>query len=144
MRFTQEQLQSFFGTNVDVSTLPAAITSSNNAESLIITIFFIMFAVIFMINITKWTVKKIVEYKKEQTILSSSKELVTYSENQSEDKKANHTKQNIYNKYYFNVYVKQPYSKNSKQNNYNKKSNFKYQRDINNAIDDIIDAEMVL
>ena len=47
MRFTQEQLQSFFGENVDVSTLPAVITGSNTTETSIITIFLIMLAIIF-------------------------------------------------------------------------------------------------
>lgn len=71
---------------------------------------------------------------------SSSKELVTYSSAQNEDRKSNQ-KQNIYNKYYFNVYVKQPYNKNGKQNNYNNKANYKYQKE---NTDDIIDAEIVL
>ena len=101
MRFTQEQLQSFFGENVDVSTLPAVITGSNTTETSIITIFLIMLAIIFMINITKLAVKKIVESKDRENF-SSSRELMIYSSNQNEDKKTNH-KQNIYNKYYFNV-----------------------------------------
>lgn len=140
MRFTQEQLQSFFGENVDVSTLPVAITGSNTTETSIITIFLIMLAIIFMINITKLAVKKIVESKDRENF-SSSRELMLYSSNQNEDKKTNQTKQNIYNKYYFNVYVKQPYNKYGKQNNYNNKSNYKYQA---NTTDDVIDAEIVL
>ena len=73
-----------------------------------------MLAIIFMINITKLAVKKIVESKDRENF-SSSRELMIYSSNQNEDKKTNH-KQNIYNKYYFNVYVKQPYDKNGKTN----------------------------
>lgn len=143
MRFTQEQLQSFFGENVDVSTLPAAITGSNTTETSIITIFLIMLAIIFMINITKLAVKKIVESKDRENF-SSSRELMLYSSNQNEDKKTNHTKQNIYTKYYFNVYVKQPYNKNGKQNNYNNKSNYKHQKDSDNSTGDVIDAEILL
>ena len=78
MRFTQEQLQSFFGENVDVSTLPAVITGSNTTETSIITIFLIMLAIIFMINITKLAVKKIVEYKDRENF-SYSRELMIYS-----------------------------------------------------------------
>ncbi len=134
MRYTQEQLQNFFGENVDITTLPAAITGSNTAEISLLTIFLIMLLVIFIINIAKLLVKKIVE-SKDINNFSSSKELVIYSSAQNEDKKSNQ-KQNIYNKYYFNVYVKQ--HKNGKQNNYNNKSNYKYQT---NTTDDVIDAE---
>lgn len=139
MRYTQEQLQNFFGENVDVTTLPAAITGSNTAEISLLTIFLIMLLVIFIINIAKLFVKKIVE-SKDIDNFSSSKELVTYSSAQNEDKKSNQ-KQNIYNKYYFNVYVKQPYNKNGKQNNYNNKANYTYQK---KDTDDVIDAEIVL
>ena len=134
MRYTQEQLQNFFGENVDITTLPAAITGSNTAEISLLTIFLIMLLVIFIINIAKLLVKKIVE-SKDINNFSSSKELVIYSSAQNEDKKSNQ-KQNIYNKYYFNVYKKQ--HKNGKQNNYNNKSNYKYQT---NTTDDVIDAE---
>ncbi len=138
MRFTQEQLQSFFGENVDVSTLPAVKTGSNTTETSIITIFLIMLAIIFMINITKLAVKKIVESKDRENF-SSSRELMIYSSNQNEDKKTNH-KQNIYNKYYFNVYVKQPYDKNGKTNT---KSGYKNQKTYKQSDDDFIDAEVV-
>ena len=37
--------------------------------------------------------------------------------------------------------MKQPYNQNGKKNNYNKKSNYKYQKE---NTDDIIDAEIVL
>ncbi len=84
--------------------------------------------------------QKLRKDKKPQSILSSSKEVVVYEEKLKEDKKTNH-KQNIYNKYYFNVYVKQPYNKTGKQNNYNNKSNYKYHE---NTTDDVIDAEIVL
>ena len=62
-----------------------------------------------------------------------------YSSNQNEDKKTNH-KQNIYNKYYFNVYVKQPYDKNGKTNT---KSGYKNQKTYKQSDDDFIDAEVV-
>ena len=84
--------------------------------------------------------QKLRKDKKPQSILSSSKEVGVYEEKLKEDKKTNH-KQNIYNKYYFNVYVKQPYNKTGKQNNYNNKSNYKYHE---NTTDDVIDAEIVL
>ncbi|WP_242349341.1 hypothetical protein [Mucispirillum schaedleri] len=139
MRFTQEQLQSFFGENVDVSTLPAAITGSNTTETSIITIFLIMLAIIFMINITKLAVKKIVE-SKDIDNFSSSRELMLYSSNQNEDKKTNH-KQNIYNKYYFNVYIKQPYDKYGTKDTKNKYQNSTYTNQ--NTNDDFIDVEIV-
>ncbi len=98
--------------------------------------FIIIFSIIVIFFLYK-VVKNMVQYSNN---LSSSKELVTYSSAQNEDKKSNQ-KQNIYNKYYFNVYVKQPYNKNGKQNNYNNKANYTYQK---KDTDDVIDAEIVL
>lgn len=138
MRFTQEQLQNFFGENVDNSTLPAAITG-NTETSMFLYVAFGMLIIIFLIGIIKWLFKS---GKKDSntSLSSSSKELVTYNSAQNEDEKSSQ-KQNMYNKYYFNVYVKQPYNQNGKKNNYNKKSNYQYQA---NATDDVIDAEIVL
>ena len=141
MRFTQEQLQSFFGENVDNTTLPAAITG-NTETSMFLYIAFGMLIIIFLVGIIKWLFKSD-EKDSNTSLISSSKELVTYSSSSAhdEDKKSNQNK-NIYNKYYFNVYVKQPYNQNGKQSNYNNKSNHKYQSD--KSADDIIDAEIVL
>ena len=124
--YSQAQLQSFFGSNYDASTLP--ITFTYNGIMAIVPFLIIM--ILFLI---------ISHYKREKgkTNLSST-ELVIYSSVQNEDKKTTQ-KQNIYNKYYFNVYVKQPY-KNGKQYNYNNKSNYKYQT---NTTDDVIDAEIL-
>lgn len=97
--------------------------------------FIIIFSIIVIFFLYK-VVKNMVQYSNN---LSSSKELVTYSSAQNEDKKSNQ-KQNIYNKYYFNVYVKQPYNKNGKQNNYNNKANYTYQK---KDTDDVIDAEIL-
>ena len=119
MRFTQEQLQSFFGENVDNTTLPAAITD-NTETSMFLYIAFGMLIIFFLVGIIKWLFKSD-EKDSNTSLISSSKELVTYSSSSAhEDKK-------IYNKYYFNVYIKQPY--NGKQSNYNNKSNHKYQSD---------------
>ena len=49
-------------------------------------------------------------------------------------------RKNIYNKYYFNVYVKQPYDKNGKTNT---KSGYKNQKTYKQSDDDFIDAEVV-
>lgn len=96
--------------------------------------FIIIFSIIVIFFLYK-VVKNMVQYSNN---LSSSKELVTYNSAQNEDEKSSQ-KQNIYNKYYFNVYVKQPY-KNGKKNNYNNKYNYKYQT---NTTDDVIDAEIL-
>ena len=103
-------------------------------------IFVIIISLIIMTTLSIFSYYKKIQREKNRQNLSYSKELVTYSSAQNEDRKSNQ-KQNIYNKYYFNVYVKQPYNKNGKKNNYNKKSNYKYQKE---NTDDVIDAEIVL
>ncbi len=85
--------------------------------------------------------QKLRKNKKPQSILSSSKEVVVYEEKLKEDKKTNQTKQNIYNKYYFNVYVKQPYNKNGKTNT---KAGYKNQKTYKQSDDDFIDAEVIV
>ncbi len=107
-------------------------------------IYIILIFLMIMITLSILSYYKKLQREKGKKNLSSTELVVYNSSSHFQEDNRNNQKQNIYNKYYFNVYVKQPYSKNSKQNNYNKKSNFKYQRDINNATDDIIDAEMVL
>ncbi len=97
--------------------------------------FIIIFSIIVIFFLYK-VVKNMVQYSNN---LSSSKELVTYNSAQNEDEKSSQ-KQNIYNKYYFNVYVKQPYNKNRKQNNYNNKASYTYQK---KDTDDVIDAEIL-
>lgn len=138
MRFTQEQLQSFFGENVDVSTLPAAIVGSNISYSSMLTTFCIILAIIFIIAILKTIVCIIQEMQKKQEILSSLTGLVTYEDKIKAEKENKQTKHNIYNKYYFNVYVNKSYHKSSKQNNY-KNSDYKHYEN-----NDYIDAEIVL
>lgn len=110
----------------------------NNFDGAVIR-FIIIFSIIVIFFLYK-VVKNIIQDKDNIDNHSSSKELMLYSSNQNEDKKTNQ-KQNIYNKYYFNVYVKQPYNKNGKQNNYNNKANYTYQK---KDTDDVIDAEIVL
>lgn len=123
--YSQAQLESFFGSHYDASSLPVAITSNS---IMAIVPFIIIMVILFLI---------ISQYKKGKINLSS-KELVVYKSGSQEDR--NNNKQNIYNKYYFNVYVKEPYNKNGKKNNYNNKSNYKNQ---GNTTDDIIDAEIL-
>lgn len=110
----------------------------NNFDGAVIR-FIIIFSIIVIFFLYK-VVKNIIQNKDNIDNFSSSKELITCSSIQNEDKKTNH-KQNIYNKYYFNVYVKQPYNKYGKQNNYNNKVNYTYQK---KDADDVIDAEIVL
>lgn len=121
--YSQAQLESFFGSNYDASSLP--ITFTYNGIMAIVPFLIIM--VLFLI---------INHYKRAKGKINlSSTELVVYKSGSQEDR--NNNKQNIYNKYYFNVYVKQPYNKNGKKN-YNK-ANYKYQK---KNTDDIIDAEI--
>ena len=100
--YSQTQLQSFFGSNYDASSLPVAIT--HNSVMAIVP-FLVILLILFLI---------ISQYKREKGKINlSSKELVVYKSGSQEDR--NNNKQNIYNKYYFNVYVKQPYNKNGKK-----------------------------
>ncbi len=138
MSFTQGQLQSFFGENVDVSTLPAAIVGSNISYSSMLTTFCIILAIVFIITIFKKIVCKIQKMQKKQIILSSLTGLASYEDKIKEEKENKQIKHNIYNKYYFNVYVNKPYHKSNKQNNY-KKSDYKHYENNN-----YIDAEIVL
>lgn len=131
--YTQAQLESFFGSNYDASLLPVAITYNS---VMAIVPFLIIMVVLFLI---------ISQYKREKGKTNlSSKELVVYkSSSNSEEDRNNKQNNNIYNKYYFNVYVKdvkQPYNKNGNQSNYNNKANYKYQK---KNTDNIIDAEIL-
>lgn len=123
--YSQAQLQSFFGSNYDASSLPVAITSNS---IMAIVPFIIIMVILFLI---------ISQYKREKGKTNlSSKELVVYKSGSKEDR--NDNKKYIYN---FNVYVKEPYNKNGKKNYNNKaKANYKYQK---KNTDDIIDAEIL-
>ena len=103
-------------------------------------IFVIIISLIIMTTLSIFSYYKKIQREKNRQNLSYSKELVVYNQKHNKDKKDKENKQNIYNKYYFNVYVKQPYNKNGKQNNYNNKANYKYQKE---NTDDIIDAENI-
>ena len=83
MRFTQEQLQSFFGENVDNTTLPAAITG-NTETSMFLYIAFGMLIIFFLVGIIKWIFKSD-EKDSNTSLISSSKELVTYSSSSAHD-----------------------------------------------------------
>ena len=123
--YSQAQLESFFGSHYDASSLPVAITSNS---VMAIVPFIIIMVILFLI---------ISQYKKGKINLSS-KELVVYKSGSQEDR--NNNKQNIYNKYYFNVYEKQPYNKNGKKNYNKNKKSYNHQ---GNTTDDIIDAEIL-
>lgn len=105
--FTEEQLKSFYGENVDVSTLPSALYSGNVSyfdTFLSILPIIIVFAIIFFITL------KIKKNKAKKYYSSLVKQ---------EEKEQKH----VHN-YYFNVYGnKKPYNNNSKKINYKKHSN---------------------
>ena len=110
--YSQAQLESFFGSHYDASSLPVAITSNS---VMAIVPFIIIMVILFLI---------ISQYKREKGKTNlSSKELVVYKSGSKEDR--NDNKKYIYN---FNVYV-----------NNKAKANYKYQK---KNTDDIIDAEI--
>ena len=104
-------------------------------------IYIILIFLMIMITLSILSYYKKLQREKGKKILSSTELVIYNSSSHFQEDNRNNQKQNIYNKYYFNVYVKQPYNKNGKQNNYNNKANYKYQT---NTADDIIDAEIVL
>ena len=121
--YSQTQLQSFFGSNYDASSLPVAIT--HNSVMAIVP-FLVILLILFLI---------ISQYKREKGKINlSSKELVVYKSGSKEDR--NDNKKYIYN---INVYVKEPYKNGKKNYNKNKKS-YNHQ---GNTTDDIIDAEIL-
>lgn len=125
--YSKAQLQSFFGSHYDASSLPIAIT--HNSVMAIVP-FIIIMVILFLI---------ISQYKREKGKTNlSSKELVVYKSSSQEDRN-NKQNKNMCNKYYFNVYVKQPYKNGKKNYNKNKKS-YNHQ---GNTTDDIIDAEIL-
>lgn len=126
--YSQTLLQSFFGSNYDASSLPIAIT--HNSVMAIVP-FIIIMVILFLI---------ISQYKREKGKTNlSSKELVVYKSSSQEDRN-NKQNKNMCNKYYFNVYVKQPYNKNGKKNYNKNKKSYNHQ---GNTTDDIIDAEIL-